>query len=38
MELGAVLAEEFHLPRQRVDATIELIDQGNTLPFIARYR
>ena len=38
VEMAAALAEEFHLPRQRVEATVELIDQGNTLPFIARYR
>lgn len=38
VQIPALLAEEFHLPRQRVEATIELIDQGNTLPFIARYR
>ena len=38
VQIPALLAEEFHLPRQRVEAAIELIDQGNTLPFIARYR
>ncbi len=32
------LAEEFHLRPQQVQNTIDLIDQGNTIPFIARYR
>ena len=32
------LAEEFHLRPQQVQNTIDLIDLGNTIPFIARYR
>lgn len=32
------LAQELNLDSGRVAATIELLDQGNTIPFIARYR
>src|SRR5688572_6396233 len=32
------IAANLRLPAKDVDATIELLDAGNTLPFIARYR
>ena len=32
------LAAEFHLQLWQVERTAELIDEGNTIPFIARYR
>ncbi len=32
------LAKEFNLSPQQVAATVKLIDDGNTIPFIARYR
>ncbi|MGL4607503.1 MAG: Tex family protein [Eubacteriaceae bacterium] len=32
------LAEEFKIQPKQVEDTIELIDGGNTIPFIARYR
>ena len=32
------LAKEFNLGVSRVEATVALIDDGNTIPFIARYR
>ena len=32
------LADEFSIAQWQVDNTIELIDEGNTIPFIARYR
>lgn len=32
------LAAEFHLRQAQVEATVALIDEGNTIPFIARYR
>lgn len=38
MDMTLCLAEEFHLRPQQVQNTIDLIDQGNTIPFIARYR
>ncbi len=37
-DLITLLAGEFHLAPARVQATVELIDAGNTIPFIARYR
>ena len=33
-----LLTEEFHLKETQVANTIKLIDEGNTIPFIARYR
>ena len=38
MDFVAVLAREFSLRPEQVRAVIELLDAGNTLPFIARYR
>ena len=32
------LTKEFKLKKQNVENTVELIEQGNTIPFIARYR
>lgn len=32
------LAKEFNLKVSQVEATVRLIDDGNTIPFIARYR
>lgn len=32
------LVQEFHIKEGQVRKTIELIDEGNTIPFIARYR
>ena len=38
MDLIATLAEELGLKPEAVDAAVKLIDEGNTIPFIARYR
>ncbi len=38
MNINQKLAEEFKLKPDQVDKTVELIDEGNTIPFIARYR
>ncbi len=38
MDIRAALTAEFHLRPQQVDNTIKLLDDGNTIPFIARYR
>ncbi|MBQ2614822.1 MAG: RNA-binding transcriptional accessory protein [Clostridia bacterium] len=38
MEIATQLAEELNLKQWQVDNTIALIDEGNTIPFIARYR
>ena len=32
------IAEELNIKSTQVEATIKLIDEGNTIPFIARYR
>ena len=38
MDINSTLAKEFNLKQQQVDNTVELIDDGKTIPFIARYR
>ena len=38
MEIAKQLAEELGLKQWQVDNTIALIDEGNTIPFISRYR
>jgi len=32
------LAKELNWPQEKIKRTIELLDEGNTIPFIARYR
>lgn len=38
MDIVQTLTEELGLKRQDIEAAIALIDEGNTIPFIARYR
>ena len=38
MDIIATLAEELDLKPAAVEAAVKLIDEGNTIPFIARYR
>lgn len=38
MDILRKLAAEFHLRQNQVENTVNLIDEGNTIPFIARYR
>lgn len=38
MDIISQLSEEFHLQRWQIENTVSLIDEGNTIPFIARYR
>ncbi len=38
MDIIKALAEEFKLKEEQVAKTVELIDGGDTIPFIARYR
>ena len=38
MDIIKKLAEEFDLKETQVEKTVALIDEGNTIPFIARYR
>ena len=33
-----IIAEELNIKEKQVEATVNLIDEGNTIPFIARYR
>lgn len=38
MDINQKLTEELGVKRWQVDAAVTLIDEGNTIPFIARYR
>ena len=38
MDIIKKLAEEFNIKVEQVEKTVALIDDGNTIPFIARYR
>ena len=38
MDINQRITEELGVKRWQVDAAIKLIDEGNTIPFIARYR
>ncbi len=38
MEAAKILATEFKIQSWQAEAVIRLLDEGNTLPFIARYR
>ena len=38
MDILKTLAEEFGIKEEQVKSTVELIDEGNTIPFISRYR
>ena len=38
MTIEQILADELKLKEEQVVRTVELIDEGNTIPFIARYR
>lgn len=38
MDIASILMEEFDLEAYQVKNTIKLLEEGNTIPFIARYR
>ena len=38
MDFTTVLCDQFHLQPWQVNNVIQLLDEGNTIPFIARYR
>lgn len=38
MNINEILAAEFKLKQWQIDNTVQLIDDANTIPFIARYR
>ena len=38
MDIILQLTQELNLKREQVEKTVALLDEGNTVPFIARYR
>ena len=38
MDIAGVIAKELGIRKEQVEATVKLIDEGSTIPFIARYR
>ena len=38
MDILGVLTAELGVKRSQIEAAVNLIDEGNTIPFIARYR
>lgn len=38
MDINQKLTEELQVKRWQIDAAVKLIDEGNTIPFISRYR
>lgn len=38
IDINKILCEEFNIKLFQVENTVKLIDEGNTIPFIARYR
>lgn len=38
MNINKIIAQELDVKVSQIEKTVELIDQGNTIPFIARYR
>ena len=38
MNINEILKDEFNLKNEQIENVIKLIDEGNTIPFIARYR
>ena len=38
IDIISIIAQELNLQRQQVSATVKLLDEGATIPFISRYR
>ena len=38
MDIIKTISQELNIKTWQTEATIKLIDEGNTIPFIARYR
>ena len=38
MDIAGIIKDELNIKKEQVNAVITLIDEGNTIPFIARYR
>ena len=37
-KISSTIANELNIRENQVEAAVKLIDEGNTIPFIARYR
>lgn len=38
MDINLKISQELGCRKEQVEAAVKLIDEGNTIPFIARYR
>ncbi len=38
MNISEIISNELNLKKSSVESAIKLLDEGNTVPFIARYR
>ena len=38
MNIFQIIADELNVKNSQVESAVKLIDEGNTIPFIARYR
>ena len=38
MKISKIIADELNIKENQVESAVKLIDEGNTIPFIARYR
>lgn len=38
MNIAHILSQEFNTPVEKIEATLKLLEEGNAVPFIARYR
>ena len=38
MDIIAVLSQELSVSKTQIESAVKLMDEGNTIPFIARYR
>ncbi|KIR01958.1 Transcription accessory protein (S1 RNA-binding domain) [Lachnospiraceae bacterium TWA4] len=38
MDIIQIITEELNIKREQTEASVKLIDEGNTIPFISRYR
>ena len=38
MDMMQTLSQELSVPRGQIESAVRLMDEGNTIPFIARYR
>lgn len=36
--ISPIIAKELQIPVGKISATLTLLDEGNTIPFVARYR